>query len=47
MNISDFEHHPKALELAESLRLIDKQKFGNKTHTLLVERFVNPLEGNE
>ena len=42
-----FEHQPKALELAETLRLIDKHKFGNKTYTLLVERFVNPLEGDE
>jgi hypothetical protein len=45
--IQVFEHQKKAKELFEKLLLIDKEKWGNATYTIFVERSINPLRGDE
>jgi hypothetical protein len=41
-----FEHKDKAFELVEKLHMIEKEKWGNATYTLFVEREINPLTKN-
>jgi hypothetical protein len=41
--IQVFEHKAKAFELVNVLLKIDKEKYGNATYTIFVEREINPL----